>query len=218
MAMNLYRHWVGQHICSDLARYAEDEGHSFYNAVATGGDAYMDAAAVEGFCEFFPLSKKARRSFDEQIALIKEGVKPYVKELVRNRSQLDVKNFAVAHLTCAKIDKNEMPWSAAAIQESEGEEDTDLIDYEAQMNTKRAWSPDEDDEVEMEVEQPATKKMKPLPKPAGEMRKAGGSGEEGVAPKGGLPWEEGDEVDEEEDEVHYEGNARGVESAVRFEK
>jgi hypothetical protein len=214
MAMNLYRHWVGQHICSDHARYADDEGHAFYNAIATGGEAYMDAAAVEGFCEFFPLSKKARRSYDEQISLIKEGVKPYVKELVRNRSQLDVKNFAVSHLTCAKVEKKEMPWFATA---AAPEPEDDGVDYEAQMNTKRAWSPDEDDEEEEEVEQPIQKKLKPLPKQAGGKLEAGGDTNKEVASQGGLPWEEDDEMDEEDD-IHYGGSSKAVESAVRFEK
>lgn len=111
MAMNLYRHWVGQHICADSTRYAEDEGYVFYTAVAAGGDAYLDAVAIEGFAHFFPMSKKARNSLDEQLGLMKEGVKGYVKELVRNRSMLDTKSFQIAHLTCVKVEKEDMPWS-----------------------------------------------------------------------------------------------------------
>jgi len=110
MAMNLYRHWVGQHICADMARYAEDEGFAFYHAVATGGDAYLPGSSVEGFSQFFPLSSKARRSFELQMGFMKEGVKHYVANLVRNRSSLDTKSFAIAHLTCVKVEKHEMPW------------------------------------------------------------------------------------------------------------
>lgn len=114
MAMNLYRHWVGQHICADSTRHAEDEGYAFYVAVAAGGNAYLDVRAIEGFAQFFPMSRKARSSLDEQLGLMKEGVKGYVKELVRNRSMLDTKSFEIAHLTCVVVEKEEMPWNKAA--------------------------------------------------------------------------------------------------------
>jgi len=141
MAMNLYRHWVGQHICADSTRYAEDEGYAFYVAVAAGGGAYLDASAIEGFAQFFPMSKKARNSLDEQLGLMKEGVKGYVKELVRNRSMLDTKSFQIAHLTCMKVEKEDMPWAKrkesavvstprknGAIEEDEEEEEEDESD------------------------------------------------------------------------------------------
>ena len=184
MAMNLYRHWVGQHICTDAARYAADEGYAFYNAVATGGDAYLAGQAVEDFAQFFPLSSKARRAFDEQMGLMKEGVKPYVEALVKNNSSLDTKSFAIAHLTCAKVEKSEMPWRVV--------EDAAGVQGSARRK-RRADTPLESDE-ESEVEERPKKRTK-------ERTALFKKGTDGDDLGTGLPWEESEEeAGEESDE------------------
>lgn len=188
MAMNLYRHWVGQHICADSTRYAEDEGYAFYNAVAAGGDKYLDNAAVEGFAQFFPMSRKARGSLDEQLGLLKEGVKGYVKELVKNRSMLDTKSFNIAHLTCTIVEKEDMPWAV-------GEEKRRTA---GSTRSKRGAEEDEDDEEEEENEDgdvPAAKRQKTTGRALVPYTPGNAAGP--------LPWEEssgeeGDDGDVEE--------------------
>lgn len=186
MAMNLYRHWVGQHICGDSARYAADEGYAFYKDVSAGGDAYLDHAAVEDFAKFFPLSTKARRTFDEQLGLMKEGVKEYVGELVRNRAQLDVGSFRIGHLTCVKIGKGEMPWALEADGMNE-EEDAGRV-------LKKGLEKEKEDsgvEADEEDEDAAVGKAKTTSTsvPAGGVESTGA----------GLPWEESEGEDEMKD-------------------
>lgn len=187
MAMNLYRHWVGQHICADSTHHAEDEGYAFYTAVAAGGNAYLDINATEDFAQYFPMSRKARGSFDEQLGLLKEGVKPYVKDLVRNRSMLDTKSFEIAHLTCTVVEKEDMPWATAI----KGQEVV-----KACTTSKAPAADDDEDEEEDESdgdEAPTAKRQK----------MSGAALTPGTPVHGNvrLPWEESSvEEDEGDDE------------------
>lgn len=87
MALNLFRHWLGQHVCAEMNRKAADGGYVFYHALAAGGDKYVDHDAIENFTQYFPLSKKSRNAFEGHLGTLKEGVKPYVHALVQHKSQ-----------------------------------------------------------------------------------------------------------------------------------
>lgn len=187
MSMNLYRHWVGQHICGDSARYATDEGYAFYTAVAAGGDAYLDHAAVEDFARFFPLSTKARRTFDEQLGLMKEGVKQYVEELVRNRAQLDVGSWRIGHLTCVRIGKNEMPWCVAS---DAMDDEEDAARTMGGIKIARDSPQEIDDESDEDVEIKRVKiETAPTPTDAGK-----------IGTTGRMPWEESEDEEDDNEE------------------
>lgn len=110
MALNLFRHWVGQHMCGDLNRGALDGGYAFYHALAAGGNAYIDHEAVERFVQVFPLSAKGRGQFVDQVGLIKEDVKVFVMELCKGRCMLDLGRWPVGYLTCVDVGKGDLPW------------------------------------------------------------------------------------------------------------
>jgi len=88
MALNLFRHWLGQHVCGGLNRYAPDGGYVFYHALGGGGDKYVDHQAIEAFTRFFPLSRKSRNLFESHLGTLKEGVKKYVHDLLQHKSKL----------------------------------------------------------------------------------------------------------------------------------
>lgn len=119
MAMNLFRHWVAQHLCGGMSRFAEDGGYDFYMALHKGGDAYLDHEARERFVGVFPLSAKGRVQFDQQMRLMKDSVRPFVKTLVEVNCDLDVNRSPVTYLVCAKCGVGELPWEADKAKEEE---------------------------------------------------------------------------------------------------
>ncbi|KAI9667138.1 MAG: hypothetical protein M1831_001315 [Alyxoria varia] len=122
LALNLFRHWFGQHLATDHARTSPDGGYKFYHHLAEGGESYLDHCAREEYLQHFPISKKSRTQFDAALNEIKEDLKPYVAELVKNNSMLDVRTTEVSYLTCAKPGKQHIPWlnEAEEIQGADG--------------------------------------------------------------------------------------------------
>lgn len=121
MALNLFRHWLGQSIAGEMSRRAADGGLAFYTAIAQGKETYLDQSARESFCRHFPLSAKARTQFDRAVWEIKEAVKGYVEQLTVSRCQLDTGKWPVEWLTCVEIRAEEMPWVEVEKMEKETE-------------------------------------------------------------------------------------------------
>ena len=128
LALGLFRHWFGQHLATDYGRTSSDGGYRFYNHLAEGGEAYLDHVAREEYLQQFPVSRKARTLFDAALNEIKEGVKPFVAELVKNNSMLDTKTRAITYLTCAKPGKRHVPWLNEAEDAHVGGLDVDQDD------------------------------------------------------------------------------------------
>jgi len=147
--MNLFRHWLGQHMCGDLNRHAPDGGHAFYHALHKAGDAYIDRAAVESFTQYFPLSAKARSALEEQMGMLKEGVKPYVARLVENRSMLDVGRWPVGYLTCVEVEKGDVPWVGKSARGGSG----GVSELDRGVVTSRKRKRDDGMESEMDEEE-----------------------------------------------------------------
>lgn len=112
MALNLFRHWLGQHMSGDQNRHcASDGGAGFYRALHAGGTAYIDHASLNNFCIYFPLSAKSRATFEEQMGLLKESVRPFVIPLVKCNLALEKAGAeALAYLTCAEVGREDLPW------------------------------------------------------------------------------------------------------------
>ena len=139
MALTLFRHWFGQYVVSLPDQEANvDGGWVVYDAIARGGEAYLDYPAIESFCCWFPVSSKGRTDFEAQMTKIKEELKVYPADLVANRLTLDLskgaevvkasarsleelfgKNSGVAgergqlklqYLVCTQVSGGELPW------------------------------------------------------------------------------------------------------------
>lgn len=116
MALNLFRHFIGQNLLGGQGRTAVDGGFNFYMRLAAGGNAYIDHEDIEHFCggrNGFPFSSKGRTQFEEKLEGIKESIKPFVVPLVRNHSALDVERFQVPYLTCLELRREDFPWLAS---------------------------------------------------------------------------------------------------------
>lgn len=121
MALNLFRHWLGQSIAGEMSRRAPDGGLAFYSAIAEGQERYIDQVAREAFARHFPLSAKARTQFDRAVWEIKEAVKGYVGELVERKCQLEIGRWPVEWLVCAEVGSEDCPWVAEERERKERE-------------------------------------------------------------------------------------------------
>ncbi|KAI9713689.1 MAG: hypothetical protein M1828_001378 [Chrysothrix sp. TS-e1954] len=113
MAACLFRHWLGQGLCNDQSRRAADGGWTFYDAIERGSDAYIARDAIENFTHYFPLSAKARSTFEVELGEMKDHIKSYVVALLEKKLHLDVNKTEVRYLTCADIERDDLPWIQA---------------------------------------------------------------------------------------------------------
>lgn len=123
MALNLFRHWLGQSIAGEMSRRAPDGGLAFYSAIAEGQERYIDQAEREAFARHFPFSAKARTQFDRALWEIKQAVKGYVGELVERKCQLEIDRWPLAWLVCTEVTREDCPWLAEEKERQEREED-----------------------------------------------------------------------------------------------
>ena len=139
MAVTLFRHWFGQFIVRITSGHPQlDGGYGIYKALADGGEAFLGHAGVEGFTQWFPLSAKSRRDFEGVLTRIKEELKTYVEDLMKNRLTLDAEKagqvmqkvkggvaslfgkatgvklhkgrLVLQYLVCADVHVPELPW------------------------------------------------------------------------------------------------------------
>ena len=116
MALAVYRQYVGQAIARGLTIEARDGGFDFYQKLNIGGQAYLDRFMVRQFHYRFPMSSKGQVVIENHLSDLKEMMKPFIQELVCNRSQLDVSKHQVPYLTCLKVEKSDIPWIRDRLQ------------------------------------------------------------------------------------------------------
>ncbi len=64
---------------------------------------------------------------ENTLGALKEDFKPFVQELLVNRSQMEItENNKTTYLTCCVVDKSELPWIKAAKEEGREHGDTDM--------------------------------------------------------------------------------------------
>ena len=90
---------------------------SFLALVSTGlqifnAAPYLDAADMQNFHHYFPMSQKAQACLEDRIAHIKTEAQGIVAELMESRLELD--KGGLEYLTCAKVGREEWPWEASS--------------------------------------------------------------------------------------------------------
>ncbi|KAI9852714.1 MAG: hypothetical protein M1838_005909 [Thelocarpon superellum] len=120
MAMSLFRHWFSQCICEDRGRPAKDGGAALYRQIGAGGYAYLDRKVLESFHQYFPMSPKGSSCLENHLSSFKEELKPFVEDLLLNRSQMDVRKEPLPYLTCCEVVKGDMPWQKGTASDGEG--------------------------------------------------------------------------------------------------
>lgn len=85
--------------------------------MARGGDAYLAPTRVyEKLLKFkgddFALLNL--KQLEEDLDIMKGFAKIKAKDLAANYSMLDVEEAGIEHLTCTKIENDELPWNGGA--------------------------------------------------------------------------------------------------------
>ena len=110
MAICFFRQWFAQAISDGRNRVASDGGYGFYQDLGEGGQAYLGHEAFKNFHQYFPMSSKACNVLEANMSVMKEDIKPFVKDLLANRVNVDSSNYPLQWLTCGLVIKEDYPW------------------------------------------------------------------------------------------------------------
>lgn len=110
MCIAFFRQWVAQCISDDRTRRAPDGGLKFYTALAEGGQAYLSHLDFQEFHRYFPMSIKACHVLEANMGVLKQDIMPFVEPLIEQQSHLKRGAYDIRWLTCAKIEKEDLPW------------------------------------------------------------------------------------------------------------
>ncbi|KAK4936316.1 hypothetical protein LTR10_022793 [Elasticomyces elasticus] len=111
MCVSFFRQWFAQSISDDRTRRAPDGGLNFYAALYEGGQAYLTHMDFKTFHQFFPMSIKACHVLEANMGVLKEDIKQFVADLMTERTHLKRAEHEIGWLTCAKIEKEDLPWA-----------------------------------------------------------------------------------------------------------
>lgn len=120
MSVCFFRQWFAQNISDDRTRRAPDGGLNFYSALHEGGGAYLTHLDFKTFHQYFPMSIKACHVLEANMGVLKEDVKQFVSELMEERSHLKRADHEITWLTCARVEKGDMPWFPASSGSASG--------------------------------------------------------------------------------------------------
>lgn len=112
MALSFFRQYMAQAGNDEKTRLAEDGGYDYYRKFATGGNAYLHHEDMSTFHQYFPMSSKACSVFEAHMNVLKEEVKVFIRDLMIVRTHVNPADLGVDKpwLTCAVIDKEDLPW------------------------------------------------------------------------------------------------------------
>lgn len=112
MALPFFRQYIAQAGNDGKTRLADDGGYDYYRKFATGGNAYLNHEDLSTFHQYFPMSNKACGVFEAHMNVLKEEVKVFVKDLMIVRTHVNPADLGVDKpwLTCAVINKEDLPW------------------------------------------------------------------------------------------------------------
>ncbi len=110
MTVALFRQWFAQNICENRNLTAADGGAYMYRQIAAGGSAYLNHTKLATFHQYFPMSPKAKNVLENHMNSLKAELQTFPGELLKNRSQIDDSQDPLPYLTCAIIEKQDLPW------------------------------------------------------------------------------------------------------------
>ena len=120
MAICFFRQWFAQAISDGRNRLNADGGYAFYKELSDGDNAYLNHLAFQNFHQYFPMSSKACNILEQNMNTMKTEIKPFVKDIMTNRVNVETANYPLTWLTCTVINKEDWPWTA-----QQGEEGAD---------------------------------------------------------------------------------------------
>lgn len=142
MAICFFRQWFAQCISDGRNRLSQDGGYEFYNALAKGGQAYLDHETFRDFHKYFPMSSKACNVLETNMNIMKEDVKQFVKDIIQERSHVKKADVPeLCWLTCAVMKREDLPWAQL-----------DSLPDEMPLNTMEHTNADEPDAEGEQIE------------------------------------------------------------------
>ncbi|KAI9843285.1 MAG: hypothetical protein M1837_006500 [Sclerophora amabilis] len=111
MSVALFRHWFTQCICEGRGRGGQDGGAALYRQIGAGSHAYLTRQDMNTFHQYFPMTSKGSTCLEGCLTSYKEDLKPFVAELLKHRSEVDVSGGPLDHLTCCEVSKADLPWT-----------------------------------------------------------------------------------------------------------
>lgn len=111
MAICFYRQWFAQAISDGRNRVHRDGGYEFYHQIGQGGQAYLHHETFRHFHKYFPMSSKACNVLEANMGILKEEVKHFIAEILRNNANVDAATYPpLRWLTCVQVTKEDFPW------------------------------------------------------------------------------------------------------------
>jgi hypothetical protein len=152
MSVCFFRQWFAQNISDDRTRRAPDGGLSFYAGLRAGSQAYLTHIDFQEFHRYFPMSIKACHVLEQNMGVYKEDVKQFVNHLMEENTHLKREEYNINWLTCAKIEKEDMPWFMPEKKDDGLDKMYETMDQEqavrdAVKGKKRALPLSDDDET-----------------------------------------------------------------------
>ncbi|KAL9617947.1 MAG: hypothetical protein Q9160_007313 [Pyrenula sp. 1 TL-2023] len=125
MAICFFRQYFAQAISDSRNRLAKDGGFAFYRQLGEGGQAYLNHETFQNFHMYFPMSSKACNVLEANMGILKEEIKPFVKDLLVHRANIDPAQFheGVHWLTCSVVEKDDFPWHVEEVPKIEDDGD-----------------------------------------------------------------------------------------------
>jgi hypothetical protein len=109
--VQLWQDWFRESLSNQSA--SEHGVGTTYRLMAQGGNAYLDACTVYSKLRAYKnksLGTWNLRKVGEDLKIMTEFAQKAVKSLVINNSFLAVEEFNIQHLTCTKIENEDLPW------------------------------------------------------------------------------------------------------------
>jgi len=128
IGLTIYRQWATSSMLHNFHHRASDGGLAFYRSIGAGGGAYLRADTLQTFHNLFAMTSKGKAAVAKTLEIIKDEMKPIVKDLLVNHSQYQRANDEphMGHLTCIEILDEELPWYVAPVAEEANDVEVEM--------------------------------------------------------------------------------------------
>ncbi|KAK7513491.1 uncharacterized protein IWZ02DRAFT_508635 [Phyllosticta citriasiana] len=143
-----FQKWLAQAFAQNKGASGPDGGFEFFKSLDAGGESYYTREEQSNYAG---CSGPGRAVVSASIKEMKNDIKDLVKELMVNKSRLDVRQTPVAHFTCFDIERKHCPWTAeAAVPEQSDDDDEPRFDDSEEDSNMEVVTIDDDEEDEDE--------------------------------------------------------------------
>lgn len=115
LVLQLWKNWFTRSISKDESSNPSVCGSgTVYRLISKGGDAYLPSetivAQIKALRDLNRMVKGDKQEIEEDLKLMKDFAQKEVRLLCVNNSMLSVEEADIEHLTCTKVENDELPW------------------------------------------------------------------------------------------------------------